>query len=197
VKASRSGSGDAVLVIDVLSDYRFEGGKELLARLRPRIPALARLLRRARTAGVPVVYANDNLGRWRSSLEDLGENIRAANPEAWRSLEPLHPAGRDHVVLKPRHSAFYCTPLELLLEALDVGRLVLTGVSATSCIWFTAADAHLRGYEVVVPSDGIAARSPRLTRAVLDLLQDSLHAATPATRDLRLRRPRRAQRAAG
>jgi nicotinamidase-related amidase len=197
VKAERNASGDAILVIDVLSDFRFEGGATLLRRLQPRIPTLGRLLQRARRAGVPVVYANDNLGRWRSSVEDLGERIRTENPRAWRALAPLHPQPCDYVVLKPRHSAFYCTPLELLLQALDVRRLVLTGVSATSCIWFTAADAHLRGYEVLVPQDGIAARSPRLTRAVLELLQDALGAGTQPSVALRLQRPRRAQRAAG
>jgi nicotinamidase-related amidase len=197
VKAERNASGDAIIVVDVLSDYRFEGGDALLRRLRPRIPSLARLLHRARGAGIPVIFANDNLGRWRSSIEDLGDRIRASHPQAWRALAPLHPQPSDYVVLKPRHSAFYCTPLELLLQALDVRRLVLTGVSATSCIWFTAADAHLRGYKVVVPQDGIAARSPRLKRAVLELMQDALGAVTDPSPELRLKRPRRAQHAAG
>jgi nicotinamidase-related amidase len=188
------GAGDALLVVDVLNDFRFEGGAALLRQFAPCVPPLARLLARARRRRVPVIYANDNFGRWRSSAETVAERIRTTNPRAWRTLEPLHPQSTDFVVLKPRHSAFYATPLELLLEVLGVDRLVIAGVSATSCVWFTAADAHLRGYQVVVPPDAIAANSMRLTRAVLHLLRDALHAGTPSAQAVRLRPPRRAAR---
>jgi nicotinamidase-related amidase len=197
VKPVANGRGDAVLVIDVLNDFRFEGGDQLWRRFTPCIAPLARLLDRARAGRVPVIYANDNFGRWRSNSEDVGARIAHTNPRAWRALAPLHPRPQDYVVLKPRHSAFYCTPLELLLQALDAGRLVLTGVSATSCIWFTAADAHVRGYRVVVPRDAVAAPSQRLVASVLELVRDSLGALTPASRGVRLARPRRARHAAG
>jgi nicotinamidase-related amidase len=196
MKPAANGHGDAVVVIDVLSDYRFPDGHALWRRFAPHIAPLARLLQRARATRVPVIYANDNFGRWRSSLEDVGKRIAQASPEAWRALAPVRPQRADFVVLKPRHSAFYCTPLELLLAALDVGRLVLTGVSATSCIWFTGADAHVRGYDIVVPPDAIAAPAARLETAVLELMRDSLAARTPPTRSVRLRRPRRPHRAA-
>jgi nicotinamidase-related amidase len=197
MKRDARGSGDALLVIDVLSDFRFGEGAALLRRFRPRIAPLAGLLARARAAGVPVIYANDNFGRWRSSLVDVVDRLRESNPEVWRTLAPIRPEPNDYVVLKPRHSAFYCTPLDLLLEALDVDRLVLTGVSASSCIWFTGADAHVRGYGVVVPVDGVAARTMRLERAVLELMRESLAAKTPQARGVRLRPPRRSRHAAG
>jgi nicotinamidase-related amidase len=192
-----NGRGDAILVIDVLSDYRFEGGEVLWRRFVPCISPLARLLGRARATGVPIVYANDNFGRWRSSLQDVGRRVAQSNPNAWRALEPLHPQPQDYVVLKPRHSAFYCTPLELLLQALDVGRLVLAGVSATSCIWFTGADAHVRGYKVVVARDAVAAPSRKRVASVLKIMRESLGALTPTSRAVRLQRPPRARQAAG
>ncbi|HXW10499.1 MAG TPA: isochorismatase family cysteine hydrolase [Steroidobacteraceae bacterium] len=197
MKRHARGSGDAVLVIDVLNDFRFVEGAALLRRYRSRIAAVAALLARARAAGVPVVYANDNFGRWRSSVADVVDRLRESNPDVWRTLEPIRPEPNDYIVLKPRHSAFYCTPLELLLEALDVDRLVLTGVSASSCIWFTGADAHVRGYAVVVPSDGVAALTAPLERAVLELMRASLGAKTPQARGVRLRAPRRPRHAAG
>lgn len=197
MKRDARGSGDAVLVIDVLSDFRFVDGAALLQRFRPRIAPIASLLARARAAAVPVIYANDNFGRWRSSLVDVVDQQREANPDVWRALTPIRPEPDDYVVLKPRHSAFYCTPLELLLEALDVDRLILTGVSASSCIWFTGADAHVRGYGVVVPVDGVAATAMRLERAVLELMRESLGAKTPKARGVRLRPPRRPRHAAG
>jgi nicotinamidase-related amidase len=197
VKRDAGGSGDAVLVTDVLNDFRFIDGSMLLRRFRPRVAPLAALLARARRACVPVIYTNDNFGRWRSSLDEVAEGIRESNPAVWRALAPIRPQPTDYVVLKPRHSAFYCTPLELLLEALDVRRLVVTGVSATSCIWFTAADAHIRGYDVIVPSDGVAATTARLERAVLELMRDSLGAKTPRASGVRFRPPRRPRHAAG
>ena len=197
VKRDANGSGDAVLVIDVLNDFRFVGGETLLRRFRPRLAPIAALLARARRAGVPVIYANDNFGRWRSSIADVGDELRQSNPAAWRTLAPIRPQPRDYVVLKPRHSAFYCTPLELLLEALQVRRLVLTGVSATSCLWFTGADAHVRGYDVVVPRDGTAAEAAPQERAVLDLMKASLGASVPRSRDVRLKPPRRPRHAVG
>jgi nicotinamidase-related amidase len=196
VKRDANGSGDAVLVIDVLNDFRFVGGDTLLRRFRPRLAPIAALLARARRAGVPVIYANDNFGRWRSSITDVGDELRQSNPVAWRTLAPIRPHPSDYVVLKPRHSAFYCTPLELLLEALRVRRLVLTGVSATSCIWFTGADAHVRGYDVVVPRDGTAAEAAPQERAVLDLMKASLGASVPRSRDVRFKPPRRPRHAA-
>jgi nicotinamidase-related amidase len=197
VKRDANGSGDAVVVIDVLNDFRFIGGDTLLRRFRPRLAPIAALLARARRAGVPVIYANDNFGRWRSSTAEVGDELRQSNPLAWRTLAPIRPQPNDYVVLKPRHSAFYCTPLELLLEALQVRRLVLTGVSATSCIWFTGADAHVRGYHVVVPRDGTAAEAAPLERAVLDLMKASLGASVPRARDVRLKPPRRPRHAVG
>jgi nicotinamidase-related amidase len=188
-----TGAGDALLVVDVLNDFRFEGGDTLFRQFVPCVAPLAHLLARARRRRVPVIYANDNFGRWRSSAEQVAERIRATNARAWRTLEPLHPQPSDYVVLKPRHSAFYATPLELLLEALGVDRLVIAGVSATSCVWFTAADAHVRGYQVVVPPDAIAAQSIGLTRAVLEVLRDALQASTPQARSVRLRAPQRAR----
>src|SRR4051812_35041719 len=197
MKRVAAGRGDAVIVIDVLSDFRFEDGATLWRSFAPCIAPIARLLGRARRLNVPVVYANDNFGRWRSNLEDVGDRIAESNLDAWHALAPIRPEASDYVVLKPRHSAFYCTPLELLLEALDVGRLVLMGVSATSCIWFTGADAHVRGYEVVVPSDTVAAPSRRLAGSVLELMRDSLGARTPLARGVRLNRPHRPRREAG
>jgi nicotinamidase-related amidase len=137
-----------------------------------------------------VIYANDNFGRWRSRADAVSEQIRASNPAAWAALEPIHPQAPDYFVLKPRHSAFYGTPLALLLEALDVGRLLLTGVSATSCIWFTGADAHVRGFDVVVIRDAIAAPVAADAQAVAGLMRASLGAQVTRARNVRLRLPR-------
>lgn len=190
MQSPANGTGDAMVVIDVLNDFRFVDGSRLFRQFRPCVAALARLLARARAREVPVIYANDNFGRWRSRANAVSEQIRQANPAAWAALEPIHPQPSDYFVLKPRHSAFYGTPLALLLETLDVGRLLLAGVSATSCIWFTAADAHVRGFDVVVIRDGIAASTAAEAQTVADLMQASLGAQVVRARSIRLRTPR-------
>lgn len=88
----------------------------------------------------------------------------------------LRPRKRDFTILKPRHSAFYATPLNLLLEALKCERLVITGIAADSCVLFSAMDAYLRGYSVWVPQDCIAAESAEGQEGALRQMAKALKA---------------------
>jgi len=72
-------------------------------------------------------------------------------------VEDLLPGPEDYFILKPKHSAFYQTPLELLLKHLGSERLILAGVSTNSCVMFTANDAYMRDLNLVVPQDCVAA----------------------------------------
>jgi nicotinamidase-related amidase len=73
--------------------------------------------------------------------------------------------------------------LEVLLEHLGTKRLILTGVSSHQCVLFTANDAHLRNFELVVPSDCIAGSSPRESRFALRYFESVLGAQVlPAAR---------------
>lgn len=58
----------ALLLIDVINDLEFEGGAELLEQALPMAERIAALKRRARSFGIPVLYVNDNFGRWRSDF---------------------------------------------------------------------------------------------------------------------------------
>jgi nicotinamidase-related amidase len=83
----------------------------------------------------------------------------------------LTPTERDYFVLKPRHSAFYCTALEVLLARIKAHTLVITGFATNICVFFTANDAHMRGYDVVVPADCTASNSEALTRHALEQMR--------------------------
>lgn len=163
-----------MLLIDVINDFDFEGSAGLVrAAVRASRPIEA-LCRRARAARVPIVYVNDNFGRWRS---DFATTIReCTRPELPASAvsERLRPRGGDYFILKPQHSGFYSTPLDLLLAHLRVHTLVLTGFAANLCVLFTANDAHMRGYRLVVPSDCTASNSPSLTRSALVHVETAL-----------------------
>jgi nicotinamidase-related amidase len=171
----------AVLALDLISDFSFPDGPTVLRALARRRESIERLLERARAARVPIIYANDNLGAWRSDAPALIAHCTdPAHPGA-KIITPLLPAPGDEIVLKPRHSAFFGTPLGALLEDHRVGTLVIAGISAESCVWITACDAHTRGYSLVIPADTMAGASVRAVRASLTGLREVLGARVPGS----------------
>ena len=172
----------ALLIIDMVSDWRFPDAEALLPRAEAIAPAIARLKRRCRDAGVPVIYANDNQGRWRSDFRKLvDESLRGPGAGITRLLMP---DDEDYFLLKPKHSAFFCTPLDLLLEDLKATRLLLTGVSSDQCIATTAADARMRNYVPVAPRDCIATQTPERHQRTLDHFAQALCVPTDAAVDV-------------
>ena len=99
-------------------------------------------------AGVPVIYVNDNRGRWRSEFRELVRVSIAESKTGAAIAKHLQPRDDDYSVLKPKHSAFYATPLDLLLRHLRVTRLLISGVASDQCIVMSAAEAKMRDYEV-------------------------------------------------
>ncbi len=146
----------ALLLIDVINHFEFPRGEELFSRALPMAPRIAELKERARSAGVPVIYVNDNFGRWRSNFQKLLEHCLHEGVRGRPFVEQLAPDDRDYFILKPKLSGFYQTPLELLLKHLGSERLILTGVSSNSCVLFTANDAYLRDLQIHVPQDCVA-----------------------------------------
>jgi len=151
----------ALLLIDVINDLEFDGGSQLLEHGLPMAERLAALLTRARAVGMPVIYANDNFGRWRSDFRVLLHRCLTSDVRGRPLAEQLHPAPDDYFVLKPKHSAFYATVLPILLEYLQVTTLILTGLATNMCVLMTAADAHMRDFALIVPEDCAAAEDPR------------------------------------
>lgn len=141
--------------------------------------------------GIPVIYCNDNFGRWRSDFQTLVEHCLQEKCLGEPLARALRPGAKDYFVLKPRHSAFYCTTLEPLLMSLKVERLVVTWVAADICVLFTAHDAHVRGYEVLVPEDCVASNSAAKTNATLGHLRESLQIRTEPWIEMREFEPAR------
>jgi nicotinamidase-related amidase len=171
-------SSVALLIIDVISDFDFEGGAELLEQAMPMARALKGLKERARAAGIPTIYVNDNYGRWQSDLEKLIQNATRAGSPGAELVELLMPTEKDYFVLKPKHSAFYSTTLDTLLDYLGTKTLILSGTAANMCILFTASDAYMRDFFLVVPEDCVAAKDPEDARGALQLMERVLHVDT-------------------
>jgi nicotinamidase-related amidase len=188
----RERSPAVLLILDMISDFDFPDGAAVARAARRIAPVIARLKERAGATGISCIYANDNPGRWRSDSQALISHCLQSGPRGREVVEQVRPPDSDYFVLKPRHSAFYATPLEVLLEHLGTKRLILTGVSSHQCVLFTATDAHVRNFEVVVPSDAVAGPNPRDTRFALRYFQDVLKAKVMPAGKLPLRRLNRA-----
>jgi nicotinamidase-related amidase len=114
---------------------------------------------RARKTGVPVIYANDNFGKWRSDFRSLVEHCLNDGVRGRPIAELLRPEHDDYFVLKPKHSGFHSTTLDLLLTHLGAQTLVLSGVAGNFCVLFTAHDAYMRDFKLLVPPDCVASET--------------------------------------
>jgi nicotinamidase-related amidase len=161
----------ALLLIDVINGFDFEGSEGLAAAAQHAAPKIAALRDRCREAKIPVIYVNDNFGRWRSDFRSTVAACLKSEQPGHRVTRALLPGDQDYFVLKPRHSAFYCTALEVLLQNLGARKLVIVGFATNICVLYTAADAHMRGYDVVVPQDCTASNTPELTAQALEQLE--------------------------
>ena len=151
--------GTALLLIDVINDMAFEGSAALVAQAEPmaesaRGPEAAR-----RAAGVPTIYINDNFGQWRSDFRKTVAHCTARSSPGRRVSQRLKPTARDYFVLKPKHSGFFDTTLDTLLEMLRIRRVILTGVAGNICVLFTANDAYMRDFKIFAPADCIVSNT--------------------------------------
>jgi len=171
----------ALLLIDFFNPSGFGSGGYGRAALQAASRAAA-LKARCRRARIPAIYANDNFGRWQSEFSTLMADCVRCGGVSKDIVGLLAPQQGDVSILKPRHSAFYGTPLEFLLDELGVGTLILTGVATDACISVTALDAHIRRYRVWVPGDCVAAQEMQHTRTALRSLARNAHASIVASR---------------
>jgi nicotinamidase-related amidase len=148
-----------LLVIDFINPLDFDGADDLAGPAMDAAAATAALRRRLSAQGVPVVYVNDNFGHWQSDFRQLVTDCRRRKGPAATLVRRLAPQPGDLTVLKPRHSAFHQTPLDLLLARLGARELVITGLATDLCVMFSAMDAFLRGHRLWVPADCCAAES--------------------------------------
>jgi nicotinamidase-related amidase len=162
----------ALLVVDMFNTYDFEDADALLDSAERATPAICELVDRAGDDGTAVLFVNDNYGDWNASRDDLVR--RALEGRAGSFLEPLAPRDDAVMIHKARHSVFYQTPLEYLLYQQGIRRLVLTGQVTEQCILYSALDAYLRHFEIVVPQDAVAGIHENLVDAALEMMRTNM-----------------------
>lgn len=181
-----TGGATALLVIDMLNDMSFDGAEQLLPAAEQAASVIVMLRERARDASVPVVYVNDNYGHWHSEKSQLIDYVTRPGAPGRNIARRLLPADKDYFVIKPQVSGFYASNLSVLLAQLGARRLILTGVAADICVLFTAADAHMRDYELWIPADAVASQSDQHARWALEIMRHSLDAEVRPTSELSL-----------
>ena len=176
----------ALLLIDVINDLEFEGGELLLPHFQAAAEKIAELKKRCRELSLPTIYVNDNFGRWQSDFTKLLDHCLQDGVRGEATVRLLQPAPDDYFVLKPKHSGFFSTTLDLLLEYLQVKTLILAGVAGDICILFTANDAYMRDFKLYVPADCVASNDARENERALKLIERVLKADIRPSREIEL-----------
>lgn len=181
----------ALLLIDVINDLEFEGGEKLFRYALPAARRIAAFKKRCADAGIPAIYVNDNFGKWQSDFKKLVSHCLDDDPRGREIVELLKPADDDYFVLKPKHSGFYSTTLDLLLKHLGADTLILAGFTADICILFTANDAYMRDYRLVIPADCVASQDETENQRALKFMERVLKADIPLSEKVDLNEMRR------
>lgn len=164
----------ALLVVDMLNRYEHEDAEPLRDSVRAVVPAIADLVARAKDDGTPIVYVNDNHGDW--TMGRGGLTRWALDGKDPALVEPIAPPKDVPFLVKARHSAFYATQLEYLLRDQDVDRVILVGQVTEQCILYTALDAYIRHFDIVVPRDAVAHIDEQLAEAALRMMETNMRA---------------------
>lgn len=174
----------ALLLIDVINDLEFPEKEQILPFIGPMAHSILELKRRAKRAGVPVVYVNDNFGRWQSNFNAQIEHCLDDDVAGKELVELLKPDDDDYFVLKAKHSGFYSTSLDLLLDYLQTKTAIVAGLAADICVLFTANDAYQRDFQVVVPEDCTASNTTEDRDFALRQMRKILKADTRPAREI-------------
>jgi nicotinamidase-related amidase len=179
-------SETALLLIDVINDFDFPEGEQLLRLALPVGRKIAELKKRTLEAGIPSIYVNDNFGRWQSDFKKIVAHCKDEKSRGHSFVELLLPDQDDYFVLKPKNSGFYSTTLDLLLTHLTAKNLILTGIAGNNCVFFTANDAYMRDYKVFVPADCVVSNTEEENAYALKQMETVLKADTTVASKLDL-----------
>ena len=174
----------ALILIDVINDMEFESGEALFRNALPAARNLARLKQRAAAAGFSTIYVNDNFGKWRSDFRQQLDHVLDEGVRGEPIAKVLRPAKEDYFVLKAKHSGFYNTQLDLLIDYLHVKTVILAGFATDMCVLFTASDAYLRDLQIIVPPDCSASASKEHHEQALNHMRRVLHVQTPPSAEI-------------
>jgi len=172
IRTSLPKSKEVLIIVDFINPFDFNEADDLLPSALLAAKATAKLKKKLSKKGIPVIYANDNYGTWHSDFKDILRSCLILKGKRGEISKTLSPQNNDLVILKPQHSAFHSTPLEHLLSQMQVKKIIICGVACDICVFLTATDARMLGYEVWVPENCTAAETPERKVQALRQLKD-------------------------
>jgi nicotinamidase-related amidase len=167
-------SKSALLIIDILNPFDFEHGGTLAKHTKKIVEPLKALRSACHQKKIPVIYINDHYNLWQADFKKIYE--KCLNDMSQPVIEPLTPAQDDYFLIKPKHSAFYGTALNTLLHSLKVETLILSGIAGNICVLFTANDAYMREFNLVIPENCIASVSDDDNQYAVEMMKNVLKA---------------------
>jgi nicotinamidase-related amidase len=180
-----------MLLIDVINDLSFPDNHDLVRRSVALAKSIAKLKKRCKKLGIPTIYVNDNRGRWRSDISTVLRHCLHTQSPGREMTKLLVPEPDDYIVLKPKHSPFYASPLQTILDYIGARIAIVAGVTTNACVLIAAADLHVRDFRLFGPADCVAALTAREHRRSLDVMKNSFDADTTSSSRLNLARLRK------
>ncbi|SET74589.1 Nicotinamidase-related amidase [Oceanobacillus limi] len=144
----------ALLFIDIINDFQFDGGDKLVKHTEQILPNLIRLKKFASENHLPIIYVNDHYGLWNANPSKIINHCW--NDKSKKIIDELKPAERDYFFIKPQHSAFFQTPLKSLLNDLEKTHLIIAGIAGDICVLFSAKDAYMYKFSMHIPKNCMA-----------------------------------------
>lgn len=175
---------NAIILIDVINDLEFKEGQQFLSTAIAVAQNIKQLLDQAHLKNIPVIYVNDNFGKWRSDFKNQINHCLHDRVIGQPIAQLLLPTPDDYYVLKTKNSAFYNTPLDLLLRYLKTKTVILAGFTTDTCIKFSALDAYLRDYQIIIHQDGVASFDQSAHQQALEYFQTHLKSQILSTKQI-------------
>jgi nicotinamidase-related amidase len=175
-----------LIIIDMINDLEFEDGDKMLPFALDAARNIATFKEFLHKKSIPTIYVNDNFGKWRSDFRQLVKHVLEDNVRGEEVAKILHPKEEDYFVIKARHSGFFGTTLETLLQHLGAETLILAGLTADMCVQFTAQDAHMRQFNLIVPPDLVVCANQSNKRIALSQMAQACKAKTPLSNNINL-----------
>ncbi|WP_042147604.1 isochorismatase family cysteine hydrolase [Paucisalibacillus sp. EB02] len=164
----------AIIFIDVINDFQFDGGDKLLSHTEEILPNLIKLRHLAEKLKLPIIYVNDHYGLWTSDAKSIVEHCM--NEANGHIIQQIKPKANDYFFIKPQHSAFFQTPLKSLLDELEKTQLILAGIAGDICVLFTAKDAYMHKFTMHIPKNCMASEEKNGNDYALYLMESVMKA---------------------
>lgn len=165
----------AILFVDIINDFDFEGSENLLKHTNAILPGLKKLRQFGKENDIPIIYVNDHYGIWQADFNKIIKECE--NERNQHIIHALKPDDSDFFLIKPLHSAFFQTPLQSLLSDLNKTHLIMAGIAGDICILFTAKDAYMYNYSMHIPKNCMASEEQDGAEYALYLMRTVMDAA--------------------